>query len=915
MTPIESVTNWLTSQYTQNNELDLSETIIVLPAATAVKSLLTRLINHCQAEGVIFFPPTAVTLGRLPEYLYKIKPTATESLQALLWAKVARKAASQSALQRIFPTPPHTDHFAAWHAIGQTLATLHTQLAGDQQNFESVVKYCKESGHTDEVKRWQQLQSLQQSYHAELDRLGFWDIQTARMIAVQNSECTTDKDIIVAGCVDLNQTMQAMLNGVADNLTVLTFAPKSESTRFQDNGALNVPEWLERPSDISSEQLTMVESPNSQALSCATTIAEHAAAGATQQDFVIACPDTKDEPYIIRVFERQSTRVSPLQGRSLRGNIVISTLRLLAKYIETNSYQSFSALLRLPDIQQYLIHAGITDDLISMSDDFHETHLPSHIGRLRGMTGKFENLAAALQIIDELVSPMSTDSARISHWCAVILEVLNSIYGQRIVEKGHPQDTAVLCGSRAVAQSLSQLANADDSLLVQCNVIECIDLALELASTQFEPIEASAGVSITGWLDVVWGEQPHVLVTGFNEGTIPSSITADPFLPNSLRTSLGLVDNARRFARDAYTTTLLVHSRATVAFYCKKTDAGGMPLWPSRIALTGDPQQVAERLSDFSNVVNNTSSISAVYDVSPSPAAALEIKFAAVGKSEFTVTEFKDYLTCPTRYYLRHILGLRSLNDNSHELTALDFGNLLHAALNDFGLSDLRGSDDRNEIYVFLESRIEALSKTLYGEYSYGVIQVQLTQLRERLRAFSTWQAAWIAEGWEIMESEYNCKPIPLTLERPDLNIRGRIDRIDYHAETSRWAIFDYKSSEACNSPEKTHNCPDAPFWKDLQLPLYRHLAKSVTGTTKVLLGYINICNNLQTIGAYFAEWNHDELESADLVALNVMQAINTNQFELRNDKKPNFFSDFAYLLGDNALDKPANTMASEDPQ
>jgi hypothetical protein len=95
-------------------------------------------------------------------------------------------------------------------------------------------------------------------------------------------------------------------------------------------------------------------------------------------------------------------------------------------------------------------------------------------------------------------------------------------------------------------------------------------------------------------------------------------------------------------------------------------------------------------------------------------------------------------------------------------------------------------------------------------------------------------------------------------------------------------------------------------------LPLYRHLAKSITGTTKVGLGYINICNDLKTIGEYFAKWDNVQLESADLVALNVMQAINANQFELRNDTKPNFFSDFAYLLGDNALDKPAQIIESE---
>jgi hypothetical protein len=67
----------------------------------------------------------------------------------------------------------------------------------------------------------------------------------------------------------------------------------------------------------------------------------------------------------------------------------------------------------------------------------------------------------------------------------------------------------------------------------------------------------------------------------------------------------------------------------------------------------------------------------------------------------------------------------------------------------------------------------------------------------------------------------------------------------------------------------------------------------------------------LQTIGAYFADWDSDQLVAADVVALNVMQAINANHFEMRNDTKPKFFSEFSYLLGDTALDIPVHNIES----
>jgi ATP-dependent helicase/nuclease subunit B len=908
--PIESLTHWLTTQYTVDNHLDLSGTIIVLPAASAVKSLLTRLIDHCQSNDLLFFPPTAVTLGHLPEYLYTTRPAASATLQSLLWTDVARKAAVSNNLARVFPTTPHLEHFASWYAIGETLATLHTELAGELHDFQSVVEYCEQSGHTDEVRRWQQLAALQRAYLDQVDSLGFWDIQTARLIAVKQSECSTDKQIIVAGCVDINQTIQGMLDPISDNLTVVTFAPEKEKGRFQANGALNTDAWNEQSIELASAQLTMVESPSAQALACANVVADYSATGSDQQDFIIACPDADDEPYIVRLFERQSTPVSSLKGRSLEQNTVVTTLRLLGSFVHTNSYESFSSLIRLPDIQQYFIEGGVVGDLISLSDDFHEKHLPKHTDRIRGLTGKYENLSTALNLLDELVLPLLSGSSPISHWCDAILNTLNKVYGQRLVQINDPQDTSVLCGTRAISRSLAHLADADRSFQTVCEVTACIDLTLDLAIAEVETLQPALGIAITGWLDVAWGEQANVLIAGFNEGTIPSSITSDPFLPNSLRASLGLVDNARRFARDAYTTTLLVNSRETVMFFCKRADAAGMPLWPSRIALSGDTQQIAERLNSFSDVNSETPSISALYNVSSSPLPTVQIPFDDANKTEFSVTELRDYLSCPTRYYLKHILSIGTATDNSRELSALAFGNLLHDTLNDFGMSELSRSTDVDAIYEFLKSCLQSRVDKLYGEYSYAVVPLQISQLNNRLRAFSRWQGAWIADGWEIIETEYNCSPgVPISQEHPELVVRGRIDRIDYHGETSSWSVFDYKSSESCHLPEKMHNCKEAPYWKDLQLPLYRHLAKSITGTTKIQLGYINICNDLQAIGSYFAKWDSDQLRTADLVAIEVMRAIHTNQFETLGNTKPTFFSEYSYLLGDTALDNPTRNI------
>ena len=49
----------------------------------------------------------------------------------------------------------------------------------------------------------------------------------------------------------------------------------------------------------------------------------------------------------------------------------------------------------------------------------------------------------------------------------------------------------------------------------------------------------------------------------------------DAFLPDSLRRSLGLIDDDRRLARDLYASELLVHSRAECVFLTGRKSLAG----------------------------------------------------------------------------------------------------------------------------------------------------------------------------------------------------------------------------------------------------------------------------------------------------------------------------------------------------
>src|SRR2546423_6035856 len=98
--------------------------------------------------------------------------------------------------------------------------------------------------------------------------------------------------------------------------------------------------------------------------------------------------------------------------------------------------------------------------------------------------------------------------------------------------------------------------------------------------------------------------------------------------------------------------------------------------------------------------------------------------------AQFRVTEFKAYLACPYRYYLRHRLKLEALADTASELDPAQFGNLLHDALMQFGRSEARDSTDPHEIRGELYAALGQLTAIQYGKVSQPAVQVQIELIK-----------------------------------------------------------------------------------------------------------------------------------------------------------------------------------------
>jgi RecB family exonuclease len=415
---------------------------------------------------------------------------------------------------------------------------------------------------------------------------------------------------------------------------------------------------------------------------------------------------------------------------------------------------------------------------------------------------------------------------------------------------------------------------------------------------------------LLGWLELPLDDASALILCSFNEGYVPSSVNADAFLPNSLRSRLGLQDNARRYARDAYALSVLAATRRQLDLIVARHDSQGDPLSPSRLLFATERDQIAQRALRFFSepparhelpplAGRLTPGRSESGFVVPRPAPLPE------PIRELPVTAFRDYLTCPYRFYLRRVLRLQTSNDAAEELDGGLFGSLVHEVLRQFGLGPCRDSADPDEIRQHLRELLAKATEAQFGRHTLASVQVQLEQLRLRLDGFADKQAERAATGWRIESAEGEGREhtdAVLDVDGRPMILRGRIDRIDVHRETGQRAILDYKSSDTPKTPEKAHQRGDE--WTDLQLPLYRHLARSLGITGPVQLGYVLLPKDVDKVEFCMAQWTDDQLAAADEVARKVVKHIWAEDFWPPTDPAPDFSEEFAAICQDGVFEK-----------
>lgn len=913
--PLCRVADYLVARYRSGQTVDMTGAIVVLPGSQACRRLAEILVQSTEEQSLVLTPPPIETVGGLPEHLYCPKrPFASSLVQQLAWAN-SLKNTEPRLVSRMMTAPPAGRDTDQWLELGELLSTLHTELAADGLDFGDVARRGAELDEFGESERWEALCEVQQGYLQTLDAADLWDIQTARLVAIDQRECQTDKDIIVAGAVDMTITLRRMIDQVADRVTVLVFAPEEWAERFDEHGCLVPDVWQDVQVPVRSERVHLADGTAEQADRVARCLAAYEGKY-RPDDITIGLADEQITPVLQRQLDECGVASRSAAGTPMAESSPYVLLGALESYLRSQSHSALASLVRHPAVYDWIERDKIKEDWLERMDEFASERLLASLGQNWPAGDKSApTVKQVWELVSDLLKPLNGASRPLDQWSGALRELLLNVYGYRGWDREDPHDRAALKAFDQINSLLAAYATTIPEALMP--VVSAAD-ALRLTMTQMEkttipsPVEPSA-IELVGWLELPLDDAPALVVCSFNEGYVPSVTGSDMFLPDRLRMRLGIQDNRRRYARDAYALCVLLATREKVDLIVGRKNADGDPLAPSRLLFATDAETIASRAIAY---FKPPQPLHELPPLAGRLTASLEHPAFSIPRPEplaepitkLAVTAFRDYLACPYRFYLRHVLGLQTSDDSAEELDGAQFGHLVHEVLRQFGEDPCRDSTDPEEIRAFLNETLDRRAASAFGDNVRAAVKIQIEQLRLRLNAFAAKQAEWAASGWRIEHTEVPQRDecdAELEVDGAPLALRGRIDRIDVNDETGARIIFDYKSSDTGKTPEQTHRRRDK--WVDLQLPLYRHLAKSLGISGALQLGYILLPKDASRVRFCIADWTDQDLSDADEVACEVVRGIRREAFWPPADPPPDYSEQFAPICQDGVFEKTAS--------
>ncbi|MGD9874578.1 MAG: PD-(D/E)XK nuclease family protein [Kiritimatiellia bacterium] len=795
--------------------IDLRDDLVIVPTRNAGRRLRERLALLAAEHGTAVLPGVVETPSRLFAPGKNIAlPAASDVIAEAFW----RKTLDAFDPRKLEPLSRSSlaENPAARSAAAEHLVRLRAMLCEEHFDLTSFASQTAE-----EKERWSCLAELETAYRNLLEENGWCDDVAAKLAAAEHPDLSGDiRRVVVLFVPDPPPLALRALEEISKSLPVdiCVHAAPAENNDFDPWGRPLPEKWLRRELALNPSQIEVCDDAVAMAelvSQCIAGLPEKGRSGVT-----VGVGDRPGARRIADVLKRKGIAVFDPSDCPASRLPMFSFISRLFQLQKDRRYLSFMALARHPDALRRLeVSASAPDELLGDLDEFQNEHIPLNVEDALALAKRCAlHVVAALEEVQVWLDKLGSG------------ELLSD--GLRSVLKH------VYQGVTDPEPSLTDAIQVLHGILEKLVYIEALGVGREDAADLFLRMVSAAGqhperpaeaIELLGWLELAWEDAPVLLLTDLNDGIIPETLTADPFLPDGARRKAGMRDNAHRLARDAHILESVLNftGRKNLRGFMPRRSPDGDPLKPSRLLLQCSREDLARRVGRF---FSDAGSPFGSLARAPGWRVRLPPLPKVIKPEHVSPSALRQYLDCPFRYYLKKILKLDDPYEEQVELDARGFGTLCHDILKAFADSPLKDSDHEKEVGDFLKSKTDELFQAKFGSRLTLPLMIQRDVVRQRMMAAAEVQARLRREGWEILASEKDFR-----IDIAGVPLIGRIDRVDRHAKDGRVRVIDYKTTAAAESPEKTHrtkskNCE--PFqicadgncrWDDLQLPLYIH--------------------------------------------------------------------------------------------
>lgn len=890
------------THYRRDDLVDLSSVAVVLPSRRAARRLVEQLVLTAEGCDCGVIPPRLLTVGEIPEWIHRSPRMPIGDLEAIVAWMEALHTVDRAVLAPILAPAINLDAFLDRYRLARSFDSLYTELAASGLDFAAVAARAQGIASGSAEERWLALDALYRQYVTILQRGDRIDRHRLRIAELESANFKNSSELVLVACSDLNELVKSFIGKVTSTVRALIFAPEIHAKGFDRFGSLHTEYWIGQELQLLNDQINCLHRAPQQADAVLHFIGSLPPDTALE-DVTVGVADQSLAELLEQRLSHSGIAVRNAVGLPIGVKGPPTFLAAAASFLRGNQFADFAALVRQIDVQRWISQQGasadaaLTPTFLSALDRYQREHLPEQIAvENPGKSAESAPIDALYRAIADLLEPLRGSARPLAEWYEPVARCLTALYSARVGQEPSAADRE-LC---EICVVIREMLDAFTPIIDRQSAVTA-DVALDvlverLSAQRVAPEIESQAVELLGWLELQLDDAPYLVISGMAEGVVPESINNDPFLPNALRRELGLLDNDRRLARDLFAFASMLASRQRVAAVTALHNLHGEPNPPSRLLYRCPAEEAARRVLRFygetKNVAGSTvSQHHVLLQVPPRP-----LPLSAPPRT-VRATAFRDYLRCPYRFYLKHVLRLESESDSAAEMDGRVFGTLAHELFSTFALSDLRECRDAKRLADGLHEILDQLRQRQFGTKTLPAVKVQLEQLRMRLGAFAIWQAAWRSAGWAIQKVEHKFSSDDFVLRRSGgtIAVVGQIDRIDQHESSGEYFILDYKTADRVTKSRAAHYC--AGSWRDLQLPIYylyaqRHLAG---GDAKA--GYLHIPAAPDGVGNDEAAFSAPELLDAERVMCEVADGILQQRF-WPPAKLPAAFDEYAALCG-----------------